>query len=523
MRDQPLSSERMTSAGWFWSLFGGHSMGTDFTTGISSRARGFAAALLSGWMVLWATGSASASEIVDLRIGAHQDFTRIVFELDRPTGYRIERASPRPGVSELVVSIDATSIPRKIKNKDALIGLVTITPKGKGSLAEIRLSREGLRLKEMILSSPPRIVLDILASPVAAKTTPATPPVAKKVVKPKAKAAKKAASKPAAKPKAKPKAKTSREPTRVVSVPAPKAKSNSGSTAKKPSGTKEPTVVVRTVPAAEPIVAVKLKKPRVADTSEPARKRALKDPQEPMGRNLAVLELEAEEVVRVQPIAPDPERVLEQFKAPPEEEESGNGMLWATLLGVVVLGAVVMVRRRGRSQGGGDDFDEGVEVGGPPAESDNPFAARPTLVETEPFTEDAVEHGEEVADIDLELGDLDDDAEKEEAPVDSHLFGSGTSLDQDAEAEFKDLLGASEQTADEETRRLLSEFERRAEGLERRLEEASEARERLERQVAAQTEELRVQRAAIARTQRAVRNMNRPDDQPPTEPAPRDS
>ena len=500
-------------------------MGTDFRAGISSRARGFVAALLSGGMVLWAMGSATASEIVDLRIGAHQDFTRIVFELDRPTGYRIERASPRPGVSELVVSIDATSIPRKIKNEDALIGLVTITPKGKGSLAEIRLSREGLRLKEMILSSPPRIVLDILASPVAAKTAPKTSPVAKKVVKPKPKAAKKAATKPAAKPKVKPKTKPSREPTRVVSVPAPKAKAkaDSGSTAKTPSGKKEPTVVVRTVPAAEPIVAVKLKKPRVPNAAEPARKGALKDPQEPMGRNLAVLELEAEEVVRVQPIAPDPERVLEQFKAPPEEEESGNGVLWAALLGVVVVGAVVMVRRRGRSQGGSDDFDEGVEVGGPPAESDNPFAARPTLVETEPFTEDAVEHGEEVADIDLELGDLDDDAEKEEAPVDSHLFGSGTALDQEAEAEFKDLLGTSEETADEETRRLLAEFERRAEGLERRLEEASEARERLERQVAAQTEELRVQRAAIARTQRAVRNMNRPDDQPPTEPAPRDS
>ena len=37
-----------------------------------------------------------------------------------------------------------------------------------------------------------------------------------------------------------------------------------------------------------------------------------------------------------------------------------------------------------------------------------------------------------------------------------------------------------------------------------------------------QTEELRVQRAAIARTQRAVRNMTRPEDEGPTEPALRD-
>ena len=498
-------------------------MGTGCTRENSSRTRHFAAVLFSGLMVLWATGFATASEVVDLRIGAHEDFTRIVFELDRPTGYRIERASPSPGVSELVVSIDATSIPRKVNNKDALIGLVTVTPKGKGSLAEIRLSREGLRLKEMILSSPPRIVLDILDTPVAAKAPAAAPSVAKKSAKPKAKASKKATAKPVVKPAAKPKAKpdskpkASSEPTRIVSVPAPKAKPASGS--KATSSEKKPKVVVRTVPASEPIAAVRLEKPKVAE----ARERALEDPQEPMGRNLAVLELEAEEVVRVQPAVPDPDRVLEQFKAPPEEEESGNGMLWATLLGVIVLGAVVVLRRRRSGDDGDDGFDEGVEVGGGPAESENPFATRPTLVEAAPFEDEAVESVEATADIELELGDIDDEAEKEEAPVDSHLFASETSLSQDAEAGFQELLGEPEPSGDEETRRLLAEFERRAEGLERRLEEASEARERLERQVAAQTEELRVQRAAIARTQRAVRNMNRPDDQPPTEPAPRDS
>jgi hypothetical protein len=40
--------------------------------------------------------------------------------------------------------------------------------------------------------------------------------------------------------------------------------------------------------------------------------------------------------------------------------------------------------------------------------------------------------------------------------------------------------------------------------------------------VAAQTEELRVQRAAIARTQRAVRNMSQSTEDGPTEPAPRE-
>jgi hypothetical protein len=63
------------------------------------------------------------------------------------------------------------------------------------------------------------------------------------------------------------------------------------------------------------------------------------------------------------------------------------------------------------------------------------------------------------------------------------------------------------------------EIERRIAHLERRIEELVDARERLERQVAAQTEELRVQRAAIARTQRVLRTVApRPDDEPSSEP-----
>ena len=71
---------------------------------------------------------------------------------------------------------------------------------------------------------------------------------------------------------------------------------------------------------------------------------------------------------------------------------------------------------------------------------------------------------------------------------------------------------------------MMREMNRRVESLEGRIDELVDARDRLERQVAAQTEELRVQRAAIARTQRAVRNIGRPEDgeggeQEATEPA----
>ena len=70
--------------------------------------------------------------------------------------------------------------------------------------------------------------------------------------------------------------------------------------------------------------------------------------------------------------------------------------------------------------------------------------------------------------------------------------------------------------------RMFQELERRIQSLESRLDEANEAREKLERQVAAQSEELRVQRAAIARTQRALRTMTRGDEDKATEPALRD-
>lgn len=69
---------------------------------------------------------------------------------------------------------------------------------------------------------------------------------------------------------------------------------------------------------------------------------------------------------------------------------------------------------------------------------------------------------------------------------------------------------------------MIAEFEKRMAAMETRIDELVDAKERLERQVAAQTEELRVQRAAIARTQRAVRNLSRPGEDAPTEPALRD-
>ena len=120
---------------------------------------------------------ADAAEIVEVRIGKHANYTRVVFELDRAAGYRIERADPTSDVAELVISFEASSIPRRIKSSKSLITQVEVEPSGPRSIARIRLVQDGLRLKEMILASPPRIVLDVLSDvkPTASVATAAKP------------------------------------------------------------------------------------------------------------------------------------------------------------------------------------------------------------------------------------------------------------------------------------------------------------------------------------------------------------
>ena len=123
------------------------------------------------------------AEIVEVRVGRHPEFTRVVFELDRAAGYRIERSSPKADVTELIVSLEAASIPRSINATKSLIEHVGVEPQGSRSVARIRLAKDSLGLKEMILSNPPRIVLDVLndvpPAPSVARAPSAKPKVEK--------------------------------------------------------------------------------------------------------------------------------------------------------------------------------------------------------------------------------------------------------------------------------------------------------------------------------------------------------
>ena len=129
--------------------------------------------------LLASASSVLAAEIVEVRVGRHVEFTRVVFELDRAAGYRIERTDPTSNVAELIVSLEASSIPRRIHSSKSLIEQVEVEPSGSRAVARIRLTKGGLRLKEMILANPPRIVLDVYSDqPVAANMAKVSKPIA---------------------------------------------------------------------------------------------------------------------------------------------------------------------------------------------------------------------------------------------------------------------------------------------------------------------------------------------------------
>jgi hypothetical protein len=230
----------------------------------------------------------------------------------------------------------------------------------------------------------------------------------------------------------------------------------------------------------------------------------------------------------VEPTAPEPYR---------------DGGLIGLLLSPVGLGGLAMLflvvflllRRRGGGEEAPDADPLDVFAGDEPGEADEAvsFADADAGDQTEA---EAVEAGivvPEEKDLDVDRDGPDKDLEAENslfdvaedefalAPVPAEgtgptvvAVGAAASIASDGPpTEWVEEYG-------EEMARIIQELESRVSHLETRLEEVLDSKERLERQVSAQTEELRVQRAAIARTQRVLRTVNRADDEA-SEPAPK--
>ena len=140
--------------------------------GLAPRAR----RLLVGVVVVLVAAAAPAwsAQVVDVRVGKHAGFSRVVFELDSPVGYKVERGSPTSGVNELVISLDASAQAQILGRRLDFIEKVEVVPgAGNRSTVRIQLKGDDLKLKEMILANPPRIVLDVLSTRAMARAAQA--------------------------------------------------------------------------------------------------------------------------------------------------------------------------------------------------------------------------------------------------------------------------------------------------------------------------------------------------------------
>lgn len=414
--------------------------------------------------------SAEAARVTQVRVGDHAKFTRIVVELDAPATYSWEK-NAASGVSELVLDVDASTATRVVTSRSRLVESVALRPGSSGAVARVQLRGGDVQVKEMLLKAPYRIVLDISA----ASPTPA--------------------AKPAPTPR-----------KAVVRAPAPSAP--------------QPEPVV---PAARPVVvadadnaldeaeAVAAAAMAAAEAEAEAEALAALDPEQEAEADAiaadadASPEAAADEIADpAEPTRSDPDRMAEASGDASEEAEaapvaasgggdSGMGLTLALVGIAVLLVALMLVRRRSERIA----REAAAAPWPPPGAEERPEFATAIAEEEAPHVPGAPETSGALfggaSEAEPEAAELDD------APAPAPAVSPPVSPPVPAG------LRAEPEVVAKEDALVVEELERRIERLEARLSDSLDARERLERQLAAHTEELRVQRAAIARTQRAVR------------------
>jgi hypothetical protein len=524
-------------------------------------------------LLLLIAAPAQANRIVQVRVGNHPSFTRLVFEMDAVTGYQVERKKGADGAEQLTVTLEASTRKRAIASKSVGIESVKIPASSDHAIAQVRLRKSGLQMKEMILSNPPRIVLDFVhsaaavaeltgdpyAKPAPSKPKPAPKPAVTKVVKPKP------APKPAVTKVVEPKPAPKPAVTKVVE-PKPKPKPAvtkvvEPKPAPKPAVTK--VVELEPTPSAEVIglsdsdelassiaaeVDRRAKLPgsipganerdaleRPADLSAKSTTERIADAADakegPLGSSSRVVKPAADDAKRRAPSPSDANRRADK----PKPADSGLPFDMLTMAGiaaavlVVLVVAVRLFRRRSLPQ----DLDVTTLAGAfddDAAASDSEASGRipdgrfgiddsPTDDGPTPAVEEQNTAAYSLSEVaanttEPETGLYEEDSEGEK-PMDMDTTDLPTERD-----EFSvPPAGAAMGGGDSDVSQLVQELASRIANLETRLDEANDSRERLERQVAAQSEELRVQRAAIARTQRALRSLSRTEEDQATEPA----
>jgi hypothetical protein len=534
----------------------------------------------AGWAVLLAAAQASAANLVEVRVGRHADFTRVVLETDAPVRYELGRGA----AGELRVRLFAEAEPRRLGSKSPLLREVVVESDPAGSVARLALKDPTVEVREMVLQSPPRIVLDLV--PGARAGRKAAPAVARAEApsSPRAEtprtARREAPAPPPAEPareaaaETRPEQEPASEPAPVAALPAPAAEPTAGAAPDEPE---------RTAPVEAPAEAVRGEPPEPAVEEAPPDAAALEKARD------AAAQAELDRLAGVPPPPPQPtpagaeaghepgapggtpgsEEVAaepeqegaggEAAGAEPEEAEAGVEAMAAhpfapvpppppggalsflpsplddplVLGAVAVLGALVGVlvilrRRAGRgaeealaSPFAAADAFALPERGEGAARESEPWApsagaASPSDASVGPLFASAAAAEPEPEKEEPSIFDVAEEAVRAADPTPAAQ--SFTTAEPRAAAASPGSLGSAALEGD--VMRIIEELERRLAHLETRLEEVVDAKERLERHVAAQTEELRVQRAAIARTQRVLRTVVKPEDLA-TEPIPK--
>ena len=488
----------------------------------------------------------AAHTLKDVRVGKHPTFTRVVFELDQPAGYRIEKKEIAAGLAELVVSLEASGTSGEVAVPKSLIESIQLQTDGHRTVAHIRLTRAGLRIKEMTLREPARIVIDVVddRAVAAMPKTKAKPQAAQakaETAKPKTEAAPppkiepklaavpppRTASAPAIEPKPEPAAVP--KPAPVV-VKTPKPTTAPTATLVEPSSkarlVEEPAVVAKQKPGADDDAAA-ARSPQASDQDR--EELAANLPSDPTAPS-------ADAEPKVPAVRKPPKggmrTSLPGGASPPTAESSDGGLFTVGNAGYVLAGIALLVAVSygvARRRGGREDFEDFDDD---ELDDDNPFAGL-EAAQSDSETADASEQAALASDddqTDLFAGTpAAEPTSPSTSPASEPIKTEGSDMSMDMTSDFSadaDAMttlsgGPAGGTDMEGIMRMVRELATRVGDLETRLEDAIDSKERLERQVAAQTEELRVQRAAIARTQRAVRNMSQPVEDTPTEPAPR--
>jgi len=433
------------------------------------------------------TGTARVARVVDVRVGVHADHTRVVIELDTPSGHQVERQEAR-GDGALAIRVDARAERRRIVSRGPLVEAVTLEPGDGGTLARIALREAGLDYSEMVLDAPPRIVIDVRRPALAAAARAGTVATAPPDTLGQTEQEERSSFVPPASYRALVEAQQAAAAAAVAAVP-----------------------LAPLDPEAWPAEEL----PPVAAASAPS---AVMAPPAP------VASPPPQAMPSAAPVAEAPDRSLSGARQGAGLPPAINSLivqlrsrlsgfdLTSTMLVLAALAASLIVYRRVsvrrmRALALGKGEDQAIFGDASPSESaiEAPWATEPAIPAWDlPLDEETPALAEAPA---LTLV----------VPRDDPREGWQSLAIPPAElvitASFADSDASPFVTPDEPPDEFVAALEQRIGRLEGRIEELFESRERLERYAAAQNEELRVQRAAIARTQRVLRGIIRPEDQ----------